>query len=68
MNDKMIEMPVVLVGGHEPALPSRHGARPVALELIDAERTDLGRVRQRGGGPGKGSVYQRHDPPPVSPG
>jgi hypothetical protein len=68
MNDEMVEVPVMLVGGQEAALPSRHGARPIALELIDAERADLGRIRQRWGGPGKGSVHQRHDRPPVAPG
>jgi hypothetical protein len=41
MDDQLVEMAVVQGGRREAAVPCRHGARPKALELIDAERACL---------------------------
>jgi hypothetical protein len=46
VDDQVVEMAVVLGGRPSAALTGGHGARPQPLELIDAERTGLGRRRQ----------------------
>ena len=47
VDDEMVEMAVVQRRRPGAACLRGHGARPQALELIDAERAGLGRRRQR---------------------
>ncbi|HEY5217800.1 MAG TPA: hypothetical protein VIJ17_13010 [Pseudolabrys sp.] len=67
VDDEMIELALLLAGRDRAALPRRHGARPHALELTDAERADLARRRQRGDRNTQGRVRHRHGRAPILP-